>query len=371
MGSLRKRGRVYWIRYYRNGKRYEESTRTADRDIAKRVLRIREGEVASGIPVSPAIGRVKFEDAVTDIELEYKQNGRRSIDDLKRRFALHLTPYFGGRRLTSITTSDVRAYVESRQKDKAANATINRELAALKRLFNLAKRGRRILADHVPHIELLQEDNIRKGFFERDRFEAVRAKLPADLQPVVTFAYLTGWRKAEIFALDWRQVDFNGGTVTLDPGTTKNRDGRVFPFSALPELRELLIAQKTRTEELERATATIIPAVFHRHGRRIVSLVAAWRSACEAAGYPGMLIHDLRRTSVRNLVRARVPERVAMMLSGHKTRSIFSRYNIVDEADLSSGVAKLAEAMATATGTISGTIARKGKVTRLPKVSRK
>lgn len=360
---------MLWIRYYRNGKRYEESTHTNDREMAKRILRIREGEVAHGFPVSPAIGRVKFEDAALDVELEYKQNGRRSIDDLRRRFTLHLTPYFGGRRLTSITTSDVRAYVEHRQQQDAANATINRELAALKRLFNLAKRARRILADHVPHIELLQENNIRKGFFERDQFAAVCAKLPADLQGVVKFAYFTGWRKSEIFSLDWRQVDFNAGTVTLDPGSTKNREGRVFPFSALPELRDLLVAQKALTESLERETSTIIPAVFHRHGRRIVSIVAAWRSACEAAGFPGMLIHDLRRTSVRNLVRAGVPERVAMMLSGHKTRSIFSRYNIVDEADLTSGVAKLAEAMSK--GTVSGTIAQKGKVRRMPRVSRK
>lgn len=369
MGSIRKRGGVLWIRYYRNGKRYEESTRTGDREMAKRILRIREGEVASGVPVSPAIGRVKFDDAALDLELEYKQNNRRSIADLRRRFTLHLTPYFGGRRLTSITTSDIRAYIEHRQKQDAANATINRELAALKRMFNLAKRARRILADHVPHIELLQEDNIRKGFFERDQFEAVRAKLPAELQPVVTFAYLTGWRKAEILSLDWRQVDFNAGTVTLDPGSTKNREGRVFPFAALSELRELLTAQKARTEAIERAQSIIVPAVFHRSGRRIVSLDAAWRSACEAAGFPGMLIHDLRRTSVRNLVRAGVPERVAMMLCGHKTRSVFERYNVISEADLTSGVAKLAESMAT--GTFAGTIRKTGTVRRLPKVPRK
>lgn len=369
MGSIRKRGRVYWIRWYRNGKRYEESTRTNDRERAKRILRIREGEVAHGIPVSPAIGRVTFEDAALDLELEYKQNGRRSIDDLRRRFVLHLTPYFGGRRLISITTPDVRSYVDHRQKHGAANATINRELAALKRLFNLAKRARRILADHVPHIELLQEDNIRKGFFEREPFEAVRAKLPAELQAVATFAYLTGWRRSEVLSLDWRQVDFSAGTVTLDPGTTKNRDGRVFPFAALPELRDLLVAQRAHTEAVERETSTIIPAVFHRRGRRIVSIVAAWRSACEAAGFPGMLLHDLRRTSVRNLVRAGVPERVAMMLTGHKTRSVFSRYNIVDEADLTSGVAKLAEAMRA--GTVSGTISKKGAVKRMPRGARK
>jgi integrase len=353
MGQIRKRGEVYWIRYYRNGKRLEESTRSSDRDVARRLLKMREGDVAKGVPVSPANSRVTFDNAAEDLEREYKQNGRRSIDALERRFKLHLTPYFGGRRLASLTTADVRAYVERRQAAGAANATINRELAALKRLFNLAKRARRILADNVPHIEMLQEDNIRTGFFERDQFEAMRAALPAELRAVVTFAYLTGWRKNEILSLDWRQVDFAAGTVTLDPGTTKNRDGRVFPFAALPELKALLEAQRDETSALEREKAVIIAPVFHRSGARIVSIDGAWRTACTAAGCPGRILHDFRRTAVRNLVRAGVPERVAMLLSGHKTRSVFERYNVVSEADLSTGVARLAESMGTFSGTIT------------------
>jgi integrase len=371
MGQIRKRGAVYWIRYYRNGKRYEESTKSTKKQKAIDLLKIREGDIAKGVPVTPAHGRVTFDEARADLEREYEQNGRKSLGALTRRLDKHLTPYFGGRRLAQIGTAEIRAYVASRlaettvthraytrrRKDGTtytipareragsqgtAAATINRELAALKRLFTLARRARRILADSVPHIPMLAEDNVRTGFFERETFEAVRAALPADLRPVVTFAYLTGWRKAEILGLDWRQIDFAAQTVTLDPGTTKNREGRVFPFGALPELRDLLVRQRADTDALERQSKRIIPAVFHRQGARIRSIDGAWRAACTAAGVPGRLLHDCRRTAVRNLVRAGVPERVAMMLTGHKTRSVFERYNIVSEADLTAAVAKLA-----------------------------
>ena len=110
-----------------------------------------------------------------------------------------------------------------------SNATINRELAALKRMFSLALRRGRLL--HAPYIPLLREDNIRQGFFERDQFESVRAQLPGDLRGLVTLAYHTGWRmRSEIFPLQWPQVDRNVGTIRLEPGTTKNSDGARSPI---------------------------------------------------------------------------------------------------------------------------------------------
>jgi integrase len=130
--------------------------------------------------------------------------------------------------------------------------------------------------------------------------------------------------------------------VTLDVGSTKNKQGRVFPFADLPELAELLKTQKADTETLERKAATIIPAVFHRSGKRIAAFNGAWRSACKAAGCPGRIPHDFRRTAVRNLVRAGVPEQMAMRLTGHKTRSVFERYNVTTETDLRAAVRKLA-----------------------------
>ncbi len=272
---------------------------------------------------------------------EYAINGRRSLESLERRIKIGLAPFFTGRRMASLTTADVRAYVEQRLKDGASNATINRELAALKRMFSLSVSGGRLLTK--PHIPMLQEDNVRKGFFERGDFDAVHGVLPAAVQPVATFAYLTGWRvPSEVLTLRWSQVDLQAGVVRLEPGTTKNRSGRAFPFAALPELKALLEAQRDATRVVERESSQIVPWVFHRKGQPIRSFRKAWLTACREAGVPGRIPHDFRRSAVRNLVRAGVPERVAMQLTGHKTRSVFERYNIVSEADLSAGVEKLA-----------------------------
>jgi integrase len=353
MGEIRKRGEIYWIRYYRAGKRHEESTRSNKRTDAERLLKLREGDVAKGVPISPAIGRVTFDDAALDLENEYLANGRRSIVGLRVRLKIGLRPWFSGRRMVNITTADVRGYVTQRQADGAANGTINRELSALKRMFTLACQAGKLLA--APHIPMLQEDNVRRGFFEREQFESVRRRLPNDVQRVVTFAYLTGWRiNSEVLTLQWHQVDLRAGIVRLDPGTTKNREGRSFPFSMLPELRDLLEAQRAVTTIIERNTGVIVPWVFHRNGHPIKFYRRSWIAACRDAGCPGRIPHDFRRTAVRNLVRAGVPERVAMMLTGHKTRSVFERYNVVSEADLGAGVAKLA-----ALGDKKGTFERK------------
>jgi len=126
----------------------------------------------------------------------------------------------------------------------------------------------------------------------------------------------------------------------------------VFPFTA--ELRQLLEEQLAYTRQIERERGVIIPFVFHRAGQPIRSFYAAWRTACEKAGVPGRIPHDFRRTAVRNLVRAGVPDSVAMKMTGHRTRSVFSRYDIVSEGDLRDAARRLD----LAAGTISGTIAR-------------
>src|SRR5688572_25821428 len=228
MGQIRKRGAVWWIRYYRDGRRYEESARTEKWEKARDLLRSREGDISKGVPVSSEIGRLRFDDAAKDLETEYDVNQRKSIDGLKRRIKLHLTPFFGARRMSSITTADVRTFTKKRLDAGASAAEVNRELAVLKRMFTLCVKANKLMVR--PYIPMLEERNVRTGFFEREEFEAVRSNMPAPLRPVLTFAYVTGWRKAEILGLQWRQVDLNAGTVTLDPGTTKNSEGRTFPF---------------------------------------------------------------------------------------------------------------------------------------------
>jgi integrase len=366
MGQLRKRGGVWWIRYYKHGRRLEESAHTDKKETARELLKSREGDVADGRPVSVTAKRLRFDDAAADLVTEYTVNARKTIAHLKRRFKKHLTPWFGGRRLVDITTADVRAFTAQRLKDGAAPGEINRELAALKRTFKLAKQAGRFVGD-LPHVPMLAEHNIRRGFFERDQFDAVKGHLPAALRPVLEFAYLTGWRlTSEILPLEWRQVDWTGRVVRLDPGTTKNGEGRSFPFTAAIE--SLLKAQHAEHERLKQparefhrgtngsSNGRIVPYVFHRNGKRIRNVRGAWLTACTDAGLPGRLVHDFRRSAVRNLERDGVSRSAAMAMVGHKTESIYRRYAIVDAGALRDAAAKIDSAAA---GTIAGTIGKK------------
>jgi integrase len=255
--------------------------------------------------------------------------------------------------MSSITTADVRAFIVSRQSPithedgtktpGASHAEINRELAALKRMFTLAVQAGKLL--HRPHIPMLKERNTRTGFFEREQFDSVRQHLPAHLRPVITFCYLTGWRwVSEVLPLRCSQVELSTGLVRLDPHTTKNDEARVFAFAAITELRDLLTAQVQSAERLSRETEQIVSHIFHEADGSPLNeyrFREAWRTATVAAGCPGRIPHDFRRTAVRNLVRAGVPERVAMQMTGHKTRSVFERYNITSGADLDEAAARL------------------------------
>jgi integrase len=180
----------------------------------------------------------------------------------------------------------------------------------------------------------------RKGFFEADEIERVLKHLPADISAAIEFAYYTGWRIGEIRKLTWTEhLDLDGGVVRLEPGETKNEQARTFPFAAHRDLQALVIRQ------CQKALKTGAPWLFGRDdGSPLGTFRKAWAQACKESGCPGKLVHDLRRTAVRNLVRSGVDERTAMTLTGHKTRAVFDRYNIVSEADLSAAVEKLAKA---------------------------
>jgi integrase len=276
----------------------------------------------------------------------HKANGR-DTKKLEGRIAKHLTPYFQRRKMTDINGAVVNAYIARRLEKKAKTATVNRELAWLKHMFTLAMRAGKLMTR--PHIALLEENNARQGFFERDHYLAVLKHLPEELRPVVTFAYITGWRvKSEVLPLEWSQVDFKAGEVRLEPGTTKNGEGRTFPFTR--ELRTLLEAQQAERERLKKR-GKIVPWVFFRMvalGRRgplrpkpIISFGKAFKTACRKAGCPGRILHDFRRTAVRNLERAGVPRSVAMKLTGHRTESVYRRYAIADDRDLRVAVERL------------------------------
>jgi len=337
-GAIWKSRGIWKIRYYLpSGRRIQESTRSPDRADAVRLLRQRQGEIAAGRRPGRDVERVSFEAIAADFLRDYEINGRRSLGKA-RKSAERLGEFFGGWPAAKITTADVRTYIEKRLAVGFSNGSINRELAALKRMFRLAVQAGRL--HRAPHIPMLAEAPPRSGFFEAEQFEAVLRHLPPEVRPIALFGFETGWRLREIITLEWRQLDLDQGSARLDPGTTKNREGRLAYLS--PDLLDTLSAQRAATRELERARGIVVPHVSHRRGRRIASFRRAWITACRKAGAPGMIFHDLRRTAVRNMVRAGVPERVAMQISGHKTRSVFERYNIVSDSDLRDAARRLA-----------------------------
>jgi len=329
MGCIYRRGKIYWIKYYRNGKPYAESCHSDKQEVAKRLLKMREGEISQGKLPGIYFDRIRFDELAEDFLTDYRINNKRSTAKAERSVR-HLLGEFEGMRATGITTSRIKAYIQKRMDEGTSNASINRELAALKKMFNLAARCTPPRVAHVPYIPMLEEDNVRKGFFEHGDFLALRDVMPNYLKGFVTFAYKTGWRLSEISNLTWSQVDRNEGIVTLNPGETKNKEGRTIYLD--DELKAMLNRQwKARMK-----SPKLLPYVFlnAKGNDRVNRFDKAWKTACKKARIGHRLFHDFRRTAVRNMVRAGTPERVVMMVSGHKTRSVFERYNIVSDSDL-------------------------------------
>jgi integrase len=244
----------------------------------------------------------------------------------------HLRGVFGGWVAEAITADSVRTYQLYRRKQGAEAATINRETSAISRMFQLAIR--RGLLERMPLFpKRLEENPPREGFFEHDEYLSVRAQLPPSYQDVLAFAYYSGWRRNEILGLTWHDVDLPGGVIRLTPRRSKTRTGRVLPISV--PVHQVL----TRRLRLRQARD---PRVFGRDGVPVRAWRTALRDACRKAHVPHRLLHDCRRTAARNLIRAGVGERIAMLLTGHKTRAVFDRYNIVNEQELLTAGARLA-----------------------------
>ena len=327
MGSIYRRGHTYWIKYYRGGRPFRESTQSGKVTEAKRLLALREGQVVEGRFPGLRVEKVRIEELARDYLRDYEINGRASIRDA-RRYARIFTETFGNMRVVELRSDHIDLYIDQRRKQGAANATINRELGGLRRMFNLGAKQQPSKVLHVPVIPRMCKEHVRTGFFEHDEFLAMRGALPDHQKVPLTIGYWAGMRKGEILNLRWEQVDLQRELIRLDPGSTKNGDGRVVPL-----MGDMAIVLE-RWRNLTLNSWPSCPWVCHYEGQRLTRLTRAWERAARRIGLSGKLFHDLRRTGVRNMVRAGVPEHVAMTISGHKTRSVFDRYDIVSERDL-------------------------------------
>lgn len=272
---------------------------------------------------------------------DYQLNARRTTRRARSSLA-HLEPFFAETPATKIgpLTAD---YVAHRLGEGAAAGTVKVELMILSRGFSLAVQAG--LLKYRPPIARLRVSNVRKYVIGPELADAILGYLPPDERDVAEMAYLLGWRTSEIVGLRWENVDLAARVITLDPGTTKNGEGRTLPYGRFPQLAALIERRRRKTVELEARLGCKIPSVFHRRGQSIRGIRYAWERACERACErlgleESPVFHDWRRVAARNLVRAGVPIKVAMEILGHKTRSMFDRYHIVVEDDIQEGLAR-------------------------------
>jgi integrase len=336
-GSLFKRERspYWWIQYHRDGRLYRESTHTTKEPKASRILQKRLADAASEFFVAPQTARIKISELADDFERDQKICERKAAADAKTRWDLHLKPFFGHLRAIQVGTERLSRYIVERQDAGAANATINRELACLKRMLNLGAQASPPKVVRVPKFPRLAERNVRTGFVEDSDYNKLAdacSSVGVWLRALFETAYNYGWRIGELQNLKVRQVDVLSSTIRLNSGETKNDDGRMVIMTA--SVRRLLTECVTGKSPED--------FVFTRiGGKPVKDFRVAWAKVCQQADLPELLFHDLRRTAVRNMVRSGIPEVVAMRISGHKTRAIFDRYNIVDERDLKDAARKL------------------------------
>jgi integrase len=359
-GGLILRGRIWWCQYYQDGRQIRVSAKTDVKAEALAFLRkLMDGRDKGEVPVTD-IKKLKYADlrqslidsyvALGNKSLKERANGTENIAGLAV-----LDEFCGfkqeangdgkvvvterGVNATQLTTDFAARFVRERRRDGVGSAAINRSLACMRRMLTIAKRAKKI--HDVPYIEFLKEPPARKGFLTVEKFDELVALLPTHLRPLVTLLYYCGTRIGEALQIEWTQVNLNSRTIRLEPEQTKTDEARVLPLP--PVLWDMLTRIKPKTGLAFDGT----------------NLRKEWVKACAECGlgtltkvedrpydpiYSGLTLHDLRRSAVRNLVNAGVPERVAMSISGHKTRSVFDRYHIVSTEDVIDAMQKVVTA---------------------------
>ena len=353
-GSLLKRkGCRFWVaQFYKDGRQIRVSTRTEVKQHALVILRKLMGDGERGLIPITDLKKISYADLRSGLLASYTERGNKSLeirtDGTETIGGLKaLDAFFGfsatseGVPVTRLTTDAARDFARQRQAAGYSAATVNRSLACLRRMLRIAHEDGKIQA--VPVIRLLKEPPARRGFLKIETFEKLLAKLPTHLHPLVIFLYWCGVRLGEALQIEWPQLDLAGAYIRLEEDQTKNSEARIVPLP--PVLIAMLCNKEPKVGRVFDAT----------------NLRTEWAKACTAVGlgkmeeqtskagfkwqrYTGLIVHDLRRSAIRNLVNAGVPERVAMKISGHKTRSVFDRYHVVSTEDVAAAMQRVVAA---------------------------
>lgn len=322
MGRIfqRRNSPYWWIAYNMDGQEYRESSRSVQKTVATKLLRQRLADIAAGRHPYTKAHQTRIDVLLESTRRQYVARGGRSVKTWDSH-SLPIRAAFGHLSVRDMTEVRLERYQDQRQQAGKTNGTINRELGLLGTVFRLAQR--RGLLHRIPQVPRLPEQTVRRGFWEAAEITRFTAALPEDVADMVWFGYYTGWRKGEIVHLRWAAVDMQARTLRLEAVHTKTRHGRLLA----------LVGPLWHIIDRRYHARGLVPLVFHRHGRPLQDLRPAWQAASKTTGID-KLFHDLRRTAVRNMNRAGVPDRVAMDITGHKTRAVYDRYNIVSDSDI-------------------------------------
>jgi integrase len=367
---FRDKGSRNWrIRYSDHGVMRRESTHSSDLEVAKKLLKRRLAEIETQT-FTPRTN-VRMAELFDDVVFDYTNEGQ-ATKEIQGRWTLHLEPFFGRLRATDVGTNHLQRYIKLRREEGASPATINRELSIVRRGFNLALDADPPKVKAAPRIKKLAESDPRTGFLTPEHHSALAQACTSvgglALRSIFECGVSYGWRLKELTGVNGlkvSQVDFAANSIRLEVGKTKNGDGRLVAMTSTVRelLLQLCVGKKPKDYVFTR----------ERDGSPVISFRRAWEAACCAAGvgrfvcrdcdevvdadrrcaacnrrfkaddvkYDGLIFHDLRRTAVSGMVDAGIPEKVAMTISGHKTRAIFDRYHIVPKAQLRDAARKM------------------------------
>jgi integrase len=339
-GSLYLRGNIWWVKVSVNSKPIRRSSNSTKRQDAIKlrdqlVAKRHRGELTGGTPDTILVGALLDDLLVSDIEESTRYVWSKVVEK-------SLRPFFGHRRASTITTDILDEYRKKRVTDGCKDSTANRELSMVRTAFHNARKRTPPKINVIPHFPMKEESVVRIGFLADDKYAAIRdGIMTLGVRALFVSYYETGIRKGELLPVRWSEVDFESNLMQIQ--NTKNGEWRSVPI-VRGDMRNLLVEMKRERDE----SWPDSPWVFHRNGKQIRDFRGEWSNVVKAVGVPDLLIHDMRRTAVRNMRRAKVPQVIRMKISGHKTDSMERRYNIVDADDIEMAADLMAKRVRTA-----------------------
>lgn len=356
-GSLFQRQDGYWVFQIRHrGKTHIEFLGTTNEKEASKAAKSAKRKLLGEISHEehhPVTGSSVLVSEVVQDYIDYAKEHLKSGSVIEQVLTANvLKDSIANRKASSVVTADLKRYRRKREDEGAKPATIKNELSYLRAAYFRAKDEHTPpKVSSVPHFPIPAVNNTRTGFLELEHYDAFLSELPNSLKLAFVVAYHVGDRLGELLSIDVEQVQLDDGFIVLDPTDTKNQEGRNLPIYG--DMRKWLEWQLALRKTLKPDHTKLFfwhacdVGLNHGGNRRepgshIKDFRASWDAAVARmvsktgqTQYTELLFHDLRRSAARNMVqKAKIPQIQAMKIIGHKTLSMFIRYNIVDRQDI-------------------------------------